>query len=352
MEEFDRPADHRKQTDASLGEERSKTDDEILERSTAAGEDADEVIDRARRRAQAVLDSARARESDNVTPEVAALRAAEDIALQRSYDDADSALGDERARRRLAIRQLLALERRVTDHMLASERDVVDHTMVDRDVLDVIGHDLRSMLSMIMLSAGAIVLAADQLKPKHAIMELGNKIQHVAAQMDVALSDLKTAAEIDRGTSRTVLAKQDVLAVVRDAIEVHKLAAEANGVALTAQLPTSPVIVAIDAPRFGRVLTNVIANAIKFTPQHGSIRVIVARIDNEVEIAVADTGPGIPEHMHTAIFERFRQALHDSRGLGLGLYIARSIVNAHGGRIWVESVPGNGATFRVRLPSA
>jgi signal transduction histidine kinase len=100
-----------------------------------------------------------------------------------------------------------------------------------------------------------------------------------------------------------------------------------------------------------QVLANLITNAIKFT-RGGAIRVHGERGEGEVRLSVADTGVGIPPHLLERIFERFWQVgVNDSRGLGLGLYISRSIVEAHGGRIWAESADGAGSTFFVTLPT-
>ncbi|HEX2208414.1 MAG TPA: ATP-binding protein, partial [Longimicrobium sp.] len=94
-------------------------------------------------------------------------------------------------------------------------------------------------------------------------------------------------------------------------------------------------------------------NAVKFTPEGGTVTLGCAPGDSEVRFSVADTGPGIPPEQVPHIFGAFWQARHaDRRGLGLGLSIARGLVEAHGGRIWVESEPGRGATFVFTLPLA
>jgi signal transduction histidine kinase len=99
------------------------------------------------------------------------------------------------------------------------------------------------------------------------------------------------------------------------------------------------------------VLTNLLSNAIKFTPAKGNVIVRAERVGDEVVIAVSDTGVGIPDDQLEAVFGRFVQVTkNDQRGVGLGLYISRSIVQAHGGRIWAESKIGEGSTFRVALP--
>jgi two-component system phosphate regulon sensor histidine kinase PhoR len=102
------------------------------------------------------------------------------------------------------------------------------------------------------------------------------------------------------------------------------------------------------------VLNNLIHNAIKFTPEGGIISVYAQVAGEDVQVCVADTGPGIPPEEHSRIFERFykQDRARSKGGTGLGLAIARHIVEGHGGRIWVESQPGQGATFCFTLPRA
>jgi signal transduction histidine kinase len=106
-----------------------------------------------------------------------------------------------------------------------------------------------------------------------------------------------------------------------------------------------------DQHRILQVLGNLIANSLKFTPQGGKITIAVEPAADCICISVRDTGSGIPEHAIGQIFERFSQAeKNDRRGLGLGLYISRCIVEAHGGRIWAESQPGSGSMIAFTLP--
>jgi signal transduction histidine kinase len=99
------------------------------------------------------------------------------------------------------------------------------------------------------------------------------------------------------------------------------------------------------------VLSNLVGNSLKFTPDGGTVRLSVQKQETEVEISVTDNGPGIPKQTQGQIFERFSQLkINDRRGLGLGLFIAKWIVEAHKGRIWVTSDSGKGSTFSFTLP--
>ena len=119
-------------------------------------------------------------------------------------------------------------------------------------------------------------------------------------------------------------------------------------VSVAANLPA----VLADAARIQQVLSNLVGNAVKFTPRQGTIKVAADLLDAEVRFAVIDSGQGIPPEQVPHIFGRFWQATSsDRRGIGLGLAIAKGIVEAHNGRIWVESQVGLGSTFFFTLPS-
>ena len=116
-----------------------------------------------------------------------------------------------------------------------------------------------------------------------------------------------------------------------------------------------PVVAAVDPTRFEQVVTNLVENALKYSPQQTPVLVSLWRENGEARLSVRDEGIGIPTEDQPMVFERFHRArnVDDRRfaGMGLGLYIARGIVDQHDGRIWVDSTPGAGSTFHVALPS-
>ncbi len=351
----------RDDTDAKLQDERSRADEELLDRSHALGEDADLVIRKARERAQAVLALARRREDEQVrmhgtsthaASALAAERRLEDSAIRREHAVADHAIEVERQRRRLALTQLLALERRATDVTLDAERASADDAVrVRDDLLAQVSHDLRGMLAAASINAAVIASVPNVDEP--VVISKAETIMRVTAQMGHLISDLLDIASMDSGQLRLEQTSSDVVEVVREIVDAHGEVATANEIQLSAKLPAAPVLANLDVPRLSRVLLNLVMNAIKFTPARGSVEIAVRSKEREVEICVSDTGPGIPAEDRTTIFERFRQLAGAKRsGVGLGLYIARTIVTAHGGSIRVEDAPGGGAAFHVWLPTS
>jgi signal transduction histidine kinase len=148
-------------------------------------------------------------------------------------------------------------------------------------------------------------------------------------------------------------AEFDLRTLVRDALSD---AALVGGKQVKVELASEPVLAAVDAPRFAQVLTNLVENALKYSPHDSHVVVRVWQADAEARLSVQDHGIGVPVEDQPLVFERFHRArnVDDRRfaGMGLGLYIARGIVEQHGGRIWLESTPGAGSTFFIALPAA
>jgi signal transduction histidine kinase len=146
---------------------------------------------------------------------------------------------------------------------------------------------------------------------------------------------------------------QDAKELVRESLEAFQPAAAAKRISLEAEALDGGLRATFDHERMLQVLANLLSNALKFTGEGGTVVVRVASAGSELRVAVQDTGVGIAPDQLEPIFERFWQVTRaDRRGLGLGLFISRSIVEAHGGRIWAESAVGAGSTFAFTLPGA
>ena len=352
------PSYERAATDESLRAERDKADQALAENVAAIDERADAVITHARARADALLAAARAKTDERPSvlgrgplsmESVARDRAVADRALQGERADADRVVREERDEQ-VAV---LAHERKETDDDLEDERARSDDALAVRDdFLGIVTHDLRNMLMAMVGFASMIeheVAADDHVEQvrKHA-----QRIQRSGARMNRLIGDLVDIASIGAGVLAVTREVGDPSAVVTEAIENFQAQASARGVSLACDMTVPVPRAAFDHARILQVLTNLLSNAIKFTPEKGSVLLGVKRVGSEVHFVVTDTGKGIPEGQLEAIFARFVQVTeNDRRGLGLGLYISKCIVQGHGGRIWAESKLGAGSTFSFTLPA-
>jgi signal transduction histidine kinase len=140
--------------------------------------------------------------------------------------------------------------------------------------------------------------------------------------------------------------------MIDEAVDSFRDSAATKSIALHEELEGGAAEVMCDRDRVLQVLSNLIGNALKFTPPDGTITVSVRSLGAEVRVCVADSGTGIPEAEREHVFDRYWQATHTRRaGAGLGLFIVKGIVEAHGGRAWAEAAPGGGASICFTLPT-
>lgn len=166
------------------------------------------------------------------------------------------------------------------------------------------------------------------------------------------VSDLHQLALADAGQLSIERRPTDLRAVLEGIVETVGLQAEDAGIALAAHVEPDLPAALVDAHRIEQVLLNILANALRHTPAGGTIELRAARAeDTEIELSVSDSGPGIPADDLTRVFDRFYRAdpAREGAGAGLGLSIAKALVEAHGGRIWAENRPEGGASFVIRL---
>jgi signal transduction histidine kinase len=212
------------------------------------------------------------------------------------------------------------------------------------DVLAIVAHDLRSPLGAILLQADA--LRRDMRKPAEALQRAANRMSRL-------IQDLLDVTRMEAGRLSIEQARIPARQVASDSIEAHKAIAAARSIELGLNLGQDLPEVWADRERLLQVLENLIGNALKFTQPGGRIIIGAEPSDGQVLFSVADTGAGIaPDHL-AHLFDRFWRARSTERqSAGLGLSIAKGIVEAHGGRIWVESTLGRGSTFSFTIPAA
>jgi signal transduction histidine kinase len=177
-------------------------------------------------------------------------------------------------------------------------------------------------------------------------------LRRAADGMNRLIQDLLEVARIESGQGLTIEpGRRNVALLLADACELFQQPAEEKGLRLECSSPPEDLAIHADRDRLLQVMSNLIGNALKFTDE-GGITVRAERMGEDVRVSVSDTGPGIPEGDRVHLFERFWQARQSRRGgAGLGLAITKGIIEAHGGRIWVESEVGRGTTFFFTLPA-
>jgi len=345
----------REDTDLSLKEEREKTDLELARKQAHAGEDSDAVVQRARELADRVLAAAE-RRSDSiraVTPGLLQERRVEKERLADAREVADEVSAADRELNARALAEILRLERASTDEHLVIERTRSDHATSTRDeFLAMVSHDLRTMLGGLALNAAVVVKGAASDAGNKSIALAAARIQRLVGRMDRLVGDLIDIASLEAGRQGLVCSPADLTALAQDCVQSFQVLAQQHELTLQLEAPTEPLQAEVDSGRILQVLANLLGNAIKFTPAGGDIQLRVERVDDRVEVTVADTGPGIAPEDQASVFARFWQADRgDRRGMGLGLYIARSIAEAHGGALTLESELGRGSTLRLSIPS-
>jgi signal transduction histidine kinase len=331
------------------GEDFMQVQDELMTARRQAG-DADVLVRR--------FDTELLPRSRTLDRALAHLVAYKDASLARSYGD----LRRDRGRLELGVYVLLGLvvlagiviawtfakllgsSYRQKDQALEAARNAI---AIRDEVMGVVAHDLRNPL-------GAIIMRASMMgedATSSTVREHAEQIENVAMRMEYLIRSMLDVASMEAGRFSLTRVACGVDELLRDTRGLFDPLAEAKRVALDVSLKEPGLVIAADRERLLQVLSNLLGNALKFTPRGGRVSLTVDREGDEARFAVVDTGPGIARDAVPHVFERFwKQETADAKGTGLGLYIAKTIINAHGGRIWVESEPGHGARFYFTIP--
>jgi signal transduction histidine kinase len=227
-------------------------------------------------------------------------------------------------------------------------------TRAREDLLAVVSHDLKNPLNVVQLSAGLLLRERPGMSRDEHVVKHASRIHDATDRALRLISDLLDWGRLQAGGRLPLeLSVEDAAALVTDAVESVRSLAEASRLELFLELPEGLAQVRCDRTRVLQVLGNLLGNAMKFTQEGGHVTAGVRIQGPEVRFFVRDTGKGIPAEHLPYLFDRYWQAKDSaSRGAGLGLAIAKGLVEAHGGRLWAESTPGQGSTFFFSLPTA
>jgi signal transduction histidine kinase len=245
------------------------------------------------------------------------------------------------------------VENRTHELALANER-LKELDRMKSDFVAHVSHELRTPLTAI---KGAVDLILREVagplteKQIHYLSRVRSNTQHLGG----LINDLLDLAKIESGRIEVKSSRVSLSGLVHEAVEVLRPVAAGKIIALEATVREPSILVWADRDKINQVLTNLIGNAIKFTPVQGKVTVSASRNGEEsVQVSVSDTGPGVPLDEREKIFAKFYRVAEgngeNSKGTGLGLAIAKALVELHGGKIWVESEPSRGSTFYFTLP--
>jgi PAS domain S-box-containing protein len=219
------------------------------------------------------------------------------------------------------------------------------------EVLAIVSHDLRNPLNTIAMGAAALKdFSSDEATRVRYVQMIQRSIQ----RMNRLIEDLLDVVRLEGGQKLALnLAEVDLGSLLNELAESFRALAEPRQQTFLNEAEEGLLVVNADRDRLSQVVTNLVGNALKFTPEGGLVEVRARSVDGEVQVAVRDTGPGMSPEELGRIFDPYWQAGRTARlGAGLGLTISKGIVESHGGRLWVDSRPGAGSTFTFALPLA
>jgi signal transduction histidine kinase len=259
----------------------------------------------------------------------------------RRFTGSDMALADELARRASIALEHARLYQ--TAQQATRARD---------DLLAIVAHDLRNPLNTIFMST-ELLLELESLDALPAERRHIATIRRSAEQMNSLIEDLMDVKRIETGQLAVEPRPLRLGSVIREALDLLRPVAQSRGQSIDEDISDDLPGASADPGRIQQVVSNLVGNALKFSLTGGRVMVSAECVASEIRIAITDTGPGITADQLPHVFGRFWQGQRsDRRGIGLGLAIAKGIIDAHGGRIWVESRAGEGATFYFTLPTA
>jgi len=278
-----------------------------------------------------------------------------DQAITRAYADGEPFAFEHRilradgAERVLSSRGRVILDGDEAVSMVGTAQDVTEQRQADRlreDILSAVSHELRTPLTSVLGFALTLERRRKEL-PEEAVEATVAELTRAARRLERLLGDLLDVERLRRGLVVVSREPTDVLTLVEAAVAACPLDGRHVGIS------GAPLQAEVDAPKLERIVENLVMNAVRHTPPGSAIRVRLEVEEGDLLLVVEDDGPGVADEFKESVFETFNRGanmLSVTPGTGIGLSLVARFADLHGGRAWVEDVPGGGASFRVRLP--
>lgn len=365
----------RKKTDESLTIERGKTDESFSRGRGYTHESTDEIVlkDRAAADQDRLLQRNAADSTCNATKALNSQRKSEDSAIESERSNMDAALRRERGEKERLMNKTVSQEREATDKNLKGERVKIDNEVervavllndehaahvetqsaltTREEFVAIVSHDLRNPIGAILTS---IEILSDDTSLNTISTDAKKLFELIKRNAEISLRLINDILDMERivdGKIQLQFSLNNIDNLIQETVENFAYSALAKKITLKISPSNIRQAISCDKDRIAQILSNLIGNALKFTPVGGSVTVAAHPSQTEITFSVHDSGPGIPDDQKSRIFERFAQIGNKQRGgLGLGLYISKTLVESHLGKIWVTSEPGNGSTFQFTLP--
>jgi len=369
----------RRKTDDSLIVERGKTDESFENYKGRAELETDQAVstsrseaDNARLQRRFKADQENESKDETSGRRLLQKRNSEDSAIENERSKHDKAIEVERGKTERLLNRLISVERGITDQNLHGERAKTDFAseyaanLLNREqrahsntktalttreeFVAIVSHDLRNPI-------GTILASVDLLMEEPAIKSIGQDAHQWLAMIKRnaetslrLISDLLDMERINEGKIHLQIDSCPIRELIDHTVESYSLLAKEKNITLEYSPSGFDRTIDCDKDRVAQVLSNLLSNALKFTPPGGTVTVAIEDIKGSLKVSIKDTGIGIPEYQKIRIFERFAQIGNKRRsGLGLGLYISKTLVESHQGKIWVNSAPGEGSEFCFTL---
>jgi len=233
------------------------------------------------------------------------------------------------------------------------EEGLIEEKNKQKDFVPMLVHELRAPLSVIHGASDLLLKEVRNLTAEQ-IETLLSQIRASSSSMLKMVGDILDVSKMDIGKFEVNITYSNINNVLQEECGYFQSLAKIKGISLDLQVDNNISNSSFDPERIKQVLNNLLSNALKFTPEGGRILVVSKRVGQEIHIEVVDSGNGVPNSEKNLLFQKFSQIKGNNhnkeRGTGLGLYISKGIIEAHGGHIWVEDNKPNGAKFVFTLP--